>query len=128
MWCDQVDPEFVRRGVRTRPRQLDHSDRARFGTVRGVDQHHERGVADVDGEFRRELVLPQDAGSEQPRVLGQASGRVPAQTVVAAEWIPVADDERPGRAGEWRHGWLASPGVGGHRASSSRTAPSGPTS
>ena len=77
-----------------------------------VDEHHQGRPADVERELGRQLMPPDDRHPVQPRIVGEAFGGVPADPVVGAQRVAVADDED----------------VAGHRISSSRTAPSGPMS
>ena len=102
-WCDLVAGP----GGRLDPPDQDLPG---LGPGDGVDQHHQRRLGDVDGQLGGELVAGQDSGAGQAGVGGQPAGGVPADPVVTAQRVAVADDQDAGP---------------GHRVSSSRTAPPG---
>ena len=85
---------------------------ARGRAVARIDEYHQRRAADVEGELRRQLMPLDDSHPIEPRVVGKAFCGVPAEPIVGAQGVAVADDED----------------LVGHRMSSSRTAPSGPMS
>jgi hypothetical protein len=100
------------RGGGLRPDLADR-DRTRVAVGGRVDQHDERRPADIGGQLGGELVAGQDLGIREPGVGGQQAGGVPADPVVGAQGVAVADDQDAGA---------------GPRLRSSSTAPSGASS
>jgi hypothetical protein len=89
-WCDQVAGPG---GARPDPPDQDLPG---LGPGDGVDQHHQRRLGDVDGQLGGELVAGQDSGAGQAGVGGQPAGGVPADPVVTAQRVAVADDQDAG--------------------------------
>lgn len=69
---------------------------AKFGTSLmcriGIDENDAAGFRDVRGQFGRELMPRDDTGSRRP--LGDHRRGADAGTVIAAQIVAVADDER----------------------------------
>ena len=103
-----------------RPEQP-HCDCSRLDVGAGIYQDDERGLGEIEGQLGRQLVPPQQVRSGDTRIFRQLLYGVPAQVVVGAESVAVADDKHS-RAGSLPRCH------GDQRASSSITVPSGPRS